>query len=105
MNDIILCCYCNKPVDATEEYSCFHKKCYDKYEDFKNEQDDMICPWCEYEFKGYEKPYEVEIEDTICPCCGKTFTYEATSIWEWRTYKREEEFKQLEQEDLYGKII
>lgn len=86
-----------KPVSNAERYKYFHEECFDQYEEYKNEQYDMICPYCGYEYEGCEKPYEEETEDTECPCCGKTFTYEASFTWSWKTYKREEDFSEVEE--------
>lgn len=93
-----ICCYCNKPIADGEPYKNFHSECYDKYEEWANEQYDMVCPYCEYEFEEYEKIYEETEEDIECPCCGETFTVNVTITCEWRTYKREEDYKEQNNE-------
>lgn len=81
------CKYCGKPVDKNEKYRFFHEECYDKYDEFANEQDDMICPYCEYEFDDCDKEYEEGSMEYECPCCGKTFELETNFSYSWRTRK------------------
>jgi hypothetical protein len=52
--------------------------------------DTIICPYCDYEFEGYDCIYD-EGEDTIeCESCGKEFNVTTEVSYSWSTSKLEE---------------
>lgn len=96
------CKFCGN--DITEgRWKYFHEDCVDKFIEWRNEQDGMICPYCGYEFDDYDKIYDEGTDDVVCPECGNTFEVETTCTWGWESRKKEEDYKP-EEEDGTGTV-
>lgn len=80
---ITLCKQCQESQERFEEWQNKHD--YEK---------STICPWCEYEFEGYEDDYEeVTEEECECPMCGKTFMRSIEVEYSYTTWKPEDEYE------------
>ena len=93
-----ICGHCGKPTKNTKfiyDY-VFHTcdECQRKMDieyDWQSEnehcgENTIICPYCDYEYEGYDAcQYEDNESEIECPLCGKKFDLEVRTITEYST--------------------
>ena len=87
-------------ISVTKCESCSEKE--ERLEEWQNKQemtDRTICPWCGYEFEGYEDGYEEEEEEECdCPSCGKRFIRNVEVTYSYTSWKPEELYEEEAEE-------